>query len=175
MLQSYPVSDNAIIDDEAIINIEWLKNVVIGIRNIRGEMNIPPAKMLTVYLRNGSKEDKCRLDENRIFLMKLTHLEEITWISPGEIAPVSLTALVGAMEILVPMAGLIDKETETIRLGKELEKIQKEAKNIKGKLSNESFVKKAPPEIVAKERDRLDELETTSAKLIQQKENIVNL
>ncbi|MBT3565932.1 MAG: hypothetical protein HN492_00450, partial [Porticoccus sp.] len=74
-----------------------------------------------------------------------------------------------------PMTGLIDKEAETIRLGKELEKIQKEAKNIKGKLSNESFVEKAPPEIVAKERGRLDELEATSAKLVQQKENIANL
>jgi valyl-tRNA synthetase len=82
---------------------------------------------------------------------------------------------VGAMEILVPMTGLIDKAAETIRLGKELEKIQKEAKNIKGKLNNESFVEKAPPAIVAKERDRLDELEATSAKLVQQKENIANL
>jgi valyl-tRNA synthetase len=175
MLQSYPVSDNTLIDDEAIMNIEWLKNAVIGIRNIRGEMNISPAKMLTVYLRNGSKEDKCRLDENRPFLMKLTRLETITWLSPGEIVPASVTALVGAMEILVPMTGLIDKAAETIRLGKELEKIQKEAKNIKGKLNNESFVEKAPPAIVAKERDRLDELEATSAKLVQQKENIANL
>ena len=58
MLQSYPTENTKLIDKEATVNIEWLKKAVIGIRNIRGEMNISPAKLLTVYLRNGSSEDK---------------------------------------------------------------------------------------------------------------------
>jgi valyl-tRNA synthetase len=175
MLQPYPIPDNTLIDNEALSNIEWLKSVVIGIRNIRGEMNISPAKMLTVYLRNGSQEDRSRLDESKTFLMKLGHLEKIIWLSSNEDVPTSATALMGEMEILVPMAGLIDKEAEITRLNKELDKIQKEVTRIKGKLSNPLFASKAPSEIVEKEKARLDELEAASVKITQQRTDFDNL
>jgi valyl-tRNA synthetase len=138
-------------------------------------MNISPAKMLTVYLRNGSQEDRSRLDESKTFLMKLGHLEKIIWLSSNEDVPTSATALMGEMEILVPMAGLIDKEAEITRLNKELDKIQKEVTRIKGKLSNPLFASKAPSEIVEKEKARLDELEAASVKITQQRTDFDNL
>jgi len=175
MLQPYPIPDNTLIDNEALSNIEWLKSVVMGIRNIRGEMNISPAKMLTVYLRNGSQEDRSRLDESKTFLMKLGHLEKIIWLSSNEEVPTSATALMGEMEILVPMAGLIDKEAEITRLNKELDKIQKEVARIKGKLSNPLFASKAPYEIVEKEKVRLVELEAAFIKITQQRADFDHL
>jgi len=175
MLQPYPLADKSLIDKEATINVEWLKNAVVGIRNIRGEMNISPAKMLTIYLRNGTKEDKRRLDENKAYLVKLGHLEEIIWLSPNEEAPTSITALMGEMEILVPMAGLIDKKEEIKRLDKELEKVNKEQLRIKNKLENESFTSKAPQDIVKAEEERLSEVEKIHTKILKQKEKIMGI
>ncbi|MEH6469144.1 MAG: valine--tRNA ligase, partial [Porticoccus sp.] len=175
MLQPYPEADQNLIDESATADIEWLKSVIIGIRNIRGEMNISPAKPLPVYLTNGSDEDQTRLNANRQFLAKLAHLETITWLNQGEEAPMSATALVGDMEILVPMAGLIDKDAELARLNKEVEKIQKEYQQVQGKLNNEKFVSKAPEEVVAKERTKMNDLETTLKKLAQQQQSIRQL
>ncbi|PCJ91717.1 MAG: valine--tRNA ligase [Porticoccaceae bacterium] len=175
MLQPYPEADQNLIDNEAISDIEWLKSVIVGIRNIRGEINIPPGKMLPVYFNNGSKEDQRRLDANHQFLAKLAHLESITWLKPEEEAPMSATALVGDMEILVPMAGLIDKEAEITRLNKEVTKLQKELERVQGKLSNEKFVSKAPEEVVAKEKGRMTDIEAALERLNQQQESISQL
>lgn len=175
MLQPYPEADQNRVDNEATSDIEWLKSVIVGIRNIRGEMNISPGKLLPVYFSNGSEEDLRRLNANRQFLAKLAHLETTTWLKPGEKAPMSATALVGNMEILVPMAGLIDKDAEITRLNKETEKLQKEVERVQGKLNNEKFVSKAPAEVVAKEKTRLTEMENTLEKLDQQKKTISEL
>jgi len=175
MLQSYPEADASKVDEQATSDIEWLKNVITGIRNIRGEMNISPAKMLSVFFNNGSPQDKQRLEDNEQFLSKLAKLESVTWLDQGEEAPMSATALVGDMEILVPMAGLIDKDAELARLNKEIDKLQKELGKLQGKLSNEKFVSKAPEEVVAKEKARLTDMETTIAKLEQQQQAILCL
>jgi len=175
MLQPYPEADASKVDEQATNDIEWLKNVIIGIRNIRGEMNISPGKMLPVYFNNGSPQDKQRLENNQQFLSKLAKLDSVTWLNQGEEAPMSATALVGDMEILVPMAGLIDKDAELSRLNKEAEKLQKELMKVKGKLNNEKFVSNAPEEVVAKEKSRLEEMETTLNKLNQQQQTITEL
>ena len=175
MLQPYPIEDKKLIDNEATDNIEWLKKAVIVIRNIRGEMNISPAKLLTVYLRNGSSEDKCRLNENEAYLLKMGHLDEIIWLDCNEDVPASITVLIGEMEILVPMAGLIDKDEEIKRLDKELAKIKDELLRTKGKLANKSFTSKAPQKIVDIEKNRLNELEKAHIKILQQKEKIISI
>jgi valyl-tRNA synthetase len=175
MLQSYPTEDKKLIDNEATVNIEWLKKAVVGIRNIRGEMNISPAKLLTVYLKNGSSEDKYRLSENRAYLTKMAHLDKVIWLDCSEEAPASITALIGEMEIFVPMAGLIDKDEEVKRLDKELTKIKDDLLRIKGKLANKSFTSKAPKKVVDIEKNRLNELEKNYTKIIQQKEKIISI
>ena len=112
MLQPYPQAGDKGVDSAANADIEWLKGVIVGIRNIRGEMNIPPGKDLSVLLRNGDQRDRKRLDENAQFLTKLAKLEDITWLPDGADSPMAATSLVGELEILVPMAGLIDTDVE---------------------------------------------------------------
>ena len=175
MLMEYPEANEAKKDPQAEADIEWLKGVIEGVRNIRGEMNIAPSKPLEVLFRNGTAQDQARLDANLAFLQKLAKLETITWLNPGDDAPMSATALVGDMEVLVPMAGLIDKSAELARLQKEIDKATKDLERIEGKLSNESFVAKAPAAVVDKERAKCDDLRLTVSKLEEQKASIESL
>jgi len=172
MLEPYPQGDASRIDETAIADIEWVKGVILGVRNIRGEMNIPPSKLLPVYFKNGSEVDLRRLNQNREFLSAMARLESITWLAADEEAPASAAQLVGGLEIHVPMAGLIDKAAELARLAKEIERLTKEVARVSGKLSNASFVDKAPAEVVAKEKEKLAENELALGKLQQQVEKI---
>ncbi|MBN3563935.1 valine--tRNA ligase [Aliamphritea spongicola] len=168
MLQPFPQGDDAKLDAEAEANIEWLKGVITGIRNIRGEMGISPGKDLDVLFNNGSEADKTRLEANQTFLSKLAALSSITWLNPGDEAPMSAVQLVGDMQVLVPMAGLIDKDAELARLKKEMDKLQKEAGRLEGKLNNEKFVANAPEAVVAKEREKLGEFKASLTQLTEQ-------
>jgi valyl-tRNA synthetase len=172
MLEPYPQGEDKGVDSVANADIEWLKGVIVGIRNIRGEMNIPPGKQLSVLLRNGDQRDRKRLDNNAQFLKKLAKLEDINWLPQGEESPMAATSLVGEMEILVPMAGLIDPEAELQRLTREIEKLEKDIARIEGKLGNASFVDKAPSAVVAKEREKLDAQKQSLATLQLQEQHI---
>ena len=172
MTQAYPVADAALADDQALTDVEWLKDFIVGIRNIRGEMDISPNKPLDVLLKNTDSEDQRRLSDNEAFLKALAKLESVTVLGADDQAPASATALVGEMEILIPMAGLIDKDAELARIAKTLEKVEKDLARTAGKLSNEKFVGKAPEAVIAKERAKLAEMEQTVAKLQEQKATI---
>ncbi len=175
MLQAFPQPQAEKIDSAAVADIEWVKQVILAIRNVRGEMNIAPKKSLPVFFKNSDAEDHRRLDENRQFLTRLANLDTITWLAAGDAAPASATALAGNMEILVPMAGLIDKDAELARLDKEISKLQKNLQQIQSKLNNERFVANAPADVVAKERARAEEMETVLAKIDDQKKRIAEL
>ena len=172
MVASYPEADETKIDQQALTDVEWLKAVIVGIRGIRGEMNVSPSKALSVYLSNGSDNDLRCLKSNEQFLCKLASLEKITWLDKGEEAPLSATTLVGDMEVHIPLAGLIDKDAELARLDKEIAKLDKNIQGIQGKLNNAKFVENAPPEVVQKEKDRLVENQNAHAKLNEQKQKI---
>jgi valyl-tRNA synthetase len=169
------VANEERIDPAAEDDIEWLKELMLGTRNIRGEMNIGPGKPLPIYLKNVSAEDQRRLTENEALLKKLARLESITVLQAGEEAPLSATALVGEMEVLVPMAGLIDKGAELARLDKEILRLQGEVQRVGGKLSNAGFVDKAPAEVIEKERAKLAEAEQALGKLAEQHARIASL
>ena len=175
MQAPYPIADDNKIDAQAMADIEWVKGVIVAVRNIRGEMNIAPSKQLPVYVKNGNDNDKRCLDSNSQFLKKLASLESVEWLNLEDEAPLSATALVGELEILVPMAGLIDKDAELARLQKESDKLEKELARLKGKLNNPKFVDKAPAEVVQKEKDKLTDAEAALAKLMEQKEKIAVL
>jgi len=175
MLQAYPQVDPSQIDSGAEADISWLKDVIIGIRNIRGEMNISPAKSIPVLIRNGSEQDRSRLDSNKPFLQTLAKLESVQWLQDTDSAPMSATALVGDMEILVPMAGLIDKEAELSRLGKEIDKISKDLARITSKLGNATFIDKAPPAVIDKEREKQSVQQGALDRLNEQLNTITSL
>jgi valyl-tRNA synthetase len=175
MLQSYPEYKEADFDQSSIDEVEWIKNFIVGIRQIRSGMDIKPGKPLPVLLQNGSTQDKVLFETHESYLMKLAKLESITWLNAGDDAPESATSLVGEMKLLIPMAGLIDKDVELKRLDKEIEKLTKLSKQLEGKLSNPGFTDKAPEAVVQKERGKLAELETALKNLQQQKEKIEKL
>ncbi len=175
MLARYPQPDEAKVDHAAIADVEWLQAVIVGIRAIRGEMNIAPARQLDVFFCRGNSEDKRRLDENMQFLSKLAQLGSIKWLDNADQAPLSATSLVGHLEIHVPLAGFIDKDAEIARLEKELAKLANETSRLKGKLSNEKFVNNAPTDVVEKERNKLADSESALQKLSEQKEKILAL
>jgi valyl-tRNA synthetase len=175
MLQPWPVANESRIDTAAEDDIEWLKGLMLGVRNIRGEMNIGPGKPLALFLKNTGSQDQRRLQENDALLKKLAKLESITVLDDGQEAPLSATALVGEMEVLVPMAGLIDKDAELARLDKEIQRLNGEVARVGGKLSNAAFVDKAPPAVIDKERAKLAEAEQALTKLAEQHARIASL
>ncbi len=175
MTQPYPQADESRHDPEAEAEIEWLKRFILGVRRIRGEMDIAPGKALPVLLQNHSADDRRRVDSNRDSLDTLARLESVDWLEPGTEAPESAIALVGEMKILVPMAGLIDVEAERARLAKERDKRAKELERIHAKLGNAGFVEKAPQAVVEKERDKARELESALAKLDEQFQRLERL
>jgi valyl-tRNA synthetase len=166
MSQAYPVSDSSKIDEIAVADMEWLMEFISGIRSIRSQMNIPPKKQLPVLLKDSDDADQDRLQANQTFLSRLANLESIDLLS-GD-APASATALVGKMEILIPLEGLIDKDAEIARLSKEMTKLDKVIKQSSGKLSNENYVAKAPADVVEKEKAKLAELQQSYLQLEQQ-------
>ncbi len=168
MLQPYPIADKTAYDADAIAEINWVMNVILEIRRIRGEMNIAPGKPLPILLQKGNDTDRQKIANNRIYLQRLGRLDAITWLNAEDIAPESAIALVGDMTILIPMAGLIDKIAELARLDKEIQKINNELPRVEGKLSNPAFVDKAPAEIIDKEKSRLLDLRSILNNLEQQ-------
>ncbi|MCC5452726.1 valine--tRNA ligase [Rheinheimera sp. UJ51] len=171
MLAAYPEYQVDLVDETAQADLEWLKAVITAIRNVRGEMNISPNKPLTVLLRNISPEEQRRIDQNRNFLLVMAKLESLELLAPEQKAPASAAQLIGNMDLLIPMAGLIDKEAELGRIAKQLEKTEQELSRVAGKLNNEGFVAKAPEAVLAKERAKQAELEQAVAKLkLQQAE-----
>ncbi|KIZ49011.1 valyl-tRNA synthetase [Pseudomonas oryzihabitans] len=175
MLQPWPVANEARIDAAAEGDIEWVKALMLGVRQIRGEMKISMAKRIDIIVANASAEDQRRLADFEPLLNKLAKLESVRVLAAGEEAPMSATTLVGEMEVLVPMAGLIDKDAELARLDKEIGRLEGEVKRVGGKLSNEGFVAKAPAEVLEKERAKLAEAEQALAKLVDQRQRIATL
>lgn len=175
MLQAYPEKDRSVIDSSVDAEIEWVKGVIVAIRNIRGEMNISPAKAIPVILNKGSKTDLSYLQSNTQFLNKLAKLESISWLDNQQDAPLASTQLVGDMEVLVPMAGLIDLEAEIERLDKEIGKLETEIQKLSGKLGNEKFVANAPTDVVNKEKEKLAKAESSLEQLKEQLVKIQNL
>jgi len=172
MQAPWPVADDSKHDTEATAAIEWLKAVMLAVRNIRGEMNIPPGKALPLLLQHGNETDRHYLVINETGLKKLAKIDSITWLDANIEAPASATQIVGELEIRVPMSDLIDKNAEINRLGKEIEKLDKQITQLDSKLSNAGFTSKAPADVVEKERQRLAELQQTRDKLVEQREKI---
>ncbi|WP_090202559.1 valine--tRNA ligase [Ectothiorhodospira magna] len=174
MHRPYPVVDDALKDASAEQEIEWVKTFILGMRRIRAEMDISPGKPLPVLLDNWKPEDQARFAANQGFIRFLAKPESVQWLEGTE-APESAMTLVGEMRLLIPLAGLIDKDAEIARLEKEIAKVQKNLTLCEGKLANAGFVERAPAEVVAKERERVAEMGTTLRELEAQLEKIRRL
>ncbi len=175
MLQVLPQYDAANFNQEALDDIEWVKAFITSIRNLRAEYDINPGKPLEVMLKAANEQDAARIEANKPVLVSLAKLESIRVLADGEATPACATALVGKSELMIPMAGLIDKDAELDRLAKEIAKTQGEIARIEGKLGNEGFVAKAPEAVITKEREKLAGYQEALVKLEQQKATIAAL
>lgn len=175
MLQAFPEFDASLVDEQALNDLEWIKEVIVAVRNIRAEMNIALGKPLEVILRGADDNAKRRVSDNIGFLKAMGRLADIRPLAEGEEAPLSVNKLVNGAELLIPMAGFIDKDAELARLDKELEKVEKDISTLDSKLSNDGFVSRAPEAVVAKERERLATCLNAKEKLIAQKVSIASL
>jgi valyl-tRNA synthetase len=175
MLQPYPQFNETKVDLNAETEIAWVKEVILGIRRIRSEMNISPAKQLSILIQNGSESDLQKLQNNQSFISTLSRLQTIELLDSNATPPESAITLVGEMKILIPLAGLIDKEAELKRLNKEIDKVRKEHDKLSSKLENPNFIEKAPVELVEKEKQRVAELQAALTKLETQAVKIAGL
>ena len=172
MMQSFPQFDASLCDDKAIADLEWVKQFIVVIRNIRGEMDIAPSKPLPVLLKNVNSEDQRRLAENQQFLSSLAKLASIEILADNDNGPASATAVVGDLSVLIPMAGLIDKDAELARLAKAVDKLKQDIARTQGKLNNEKFVAKAPAAVIDKEKAKLADAQSSVEKLVEQQVQI---
>ncbi|MDA9030416.1 valine--tRNA ligase [Candidatus Pseudothioglobus singularis] len=166
--QPFPEPNKDLLNTEAEAEIDWLKEFILGIRKIRGEMNISPGKPLSCFVKSYSSKDQSFIDNNKVILFALAKLDTVDLLSQDEEEPESAIALVGEMKILIPLAGIIDKGAERDRLNKEIEKLSKLRSQFATKLNNEKFINGAPEAVVNNEKDKLASTENVLKDLNQQ-------
>ena len=174
MLQPYPVA-TASPDLEAVEDIEWVKRFILGIRQIRGEMDISPGKALPVLLQHASADDERRVTAHALLLQRVGRAESVKTLADNEQPPPAATALLGDLRLLVPMQGLIDVDAERARLDKQTARAREDLERARGKLGNEKFVNNAPPAVVQQERERVLEFEKVLTQLQEQLEKLEEL
>jgi len=172
MTQPYPESDPDKIDELAEIEIEWVMAFILGVRKIRGEMDISPGKRVPVLIADASADDLAKLAANRSFLDVVGKIESIDVLDQGKEQPEAAITMLGNMKLLIPMAGLIDKGAELARLGKQALQIEAEIQRVSKKLGNSGFVEKAPAVVVQKEQQKLDDYRVQKSGIEQQIEKI---
>jgi valyl-tRNA synthetase len=175
MFRPYPEPNDDAADAAAIADIEWVKQFILGIRQIRGEMDISPGKTLPVLLQHAGSADERRATEHAQLLQRVGRVESIFILKEGEQPPAAATALLGDMRLLVPMKGLIDVDAERARLDKQMERTKAELSKANGKLGNEKFVNNAPAAVVTQERERVVEFEKTIVQLTEQLQKLDEL
>ncbi len=175
MRAKYPTAAGIQWDSQAGPEMRWVMDFILGVRQIKGEMNIPLSRKLGVLLQNADLEDMEYLGRNVHYLSRLAGIEPPRVMAPSETAPISAVALLGGLEILVPMAGLIDPAAELDRLAKRRRKAEADLQRLEAKLTNGQFARNAPPDILAKDQQRIAELRTEIGQLSAQTARVTQL
>ncbi|RAP34441.1 valine--tRNA ligase [Legionella quinlivanii] len=175
MLCPYPKVIEEFINEDLEKEVIWLKEVIQSLRTIRSEMAISPAKLIPLQVKNASPAVRELLKKYHAILIALCKLTHVHFIEANEPVPPSASAIVGEAEFLIPMAGLIDKQAELLRLDRELSKLNKDISLAEGKLNNPKFTDKAPADIIAKEKEKLSQALLTKEKLLSHKKTVEDL
>jgi valyl-tRNA synthetase len=159
----------------AAAEMELVMDVIKGIRNIRGEMEVAPSKQIAAVLDCKSQESVELLKKNEVYVRSLARLSEVT-IGQGVERPAEASLQVaGDVEIVVPLRGLVNVEEEEKRLNKEIAKIEKDIEFLSKKLENPSFIERAPADVVEKEREKIGEFANKKRLLEENLEKIQRL
>ena len=175
MLESYPVPRPELDDPEAVEHMTWVRDLVLAIRRVRGELDLAPGRQVPVVLTGPSDTERDRLAGGSAYVRALARVATIDVLEAGSPTPKAATALLGGLEVLVPLEGLIDKDAEIERLERQLDKLGKNLDRAHAKLANPSFLDRAPAEVVEKERRRAAELDASIGKLEAQLETLRSL
>ena len=179
MTAAFPTADDSLISLQTEHDMTWLQALIGAIRNIRGEMKLGNAVRLPVLLDNISDEETARLSRIENQFKSLAKVDTLTIVNAGDGSdkelPLSSSSMVGQLKVLVPMKGLIDPTAELNRLAKAQEKLTKQAESLRSKLSNESFVSKAPANVVESEKAKLAEMDSQLAEMHKQIEQLRSL
>ena len=172
MLAPWPQASAFALDAAAEQDLGWLMRVVLGVRQIRGEMDISPARKLPLLLHNATTIDRELVQRHQATLMRLAGIEAPQVLPTESKLPPAAVAIVGNLTLLVPMAGLIDPAAERARLDKRMRKTREEIARAQAKLANDNFVRSAPEAVVVQERERLADFERTLAGLARQLDQV---
>jgi valyl-tRNA synthetase len=175
MTSIYPAATDYAADAAAEREVAWMKQFILAVRQIRGEMDIAPSRKIPLLLQNASAGDRELAARLHGYLSRLAGLESVAVLDAGASTPVSATALLGELTLLVPMEGLIDPKAEVERLSKRIAKNQADIGKLEAKLGNENFVRNAPPDVVAADRARAAELLSQNLSLAKQLERVRKL
>ena len=165
MLEPYPAPKPGLDDPEAVEHMTWVKDLVLAIRRIRGELDLAPGRLVPVLLVGLSDLERDRLTAGAAYVRALARAATIDVVEAGDPTPQAATAILGGLEVLVPLEGLVDKEAEIERLARQIDKLGKQRDRSRAKLANPSFRDRAPAAVVEKERRRDAELASSVARL----------
>ncbi len=159
-IQEFPKYYGILVDENAEKNVEFLQNIITAIRNIRGEMNLPPSKLINVMLKTNMINS-----EHVSYIKSLVKIDKLTVDANIEKPKTSASAVVKDCDIFVPLEGLIDLKIERTRIEKEITRISGSLEGVKKKLSNEEFVAKAPAEVIDREKTKMSDWKKSLEKL----------
>jgi len=165
MVTEFPVVEDRWIDQKTEDDMAYVQDVINAVRNIRGENNIAPSKEIRVQVRHASETSATILNLYEKYLNKLGRVSAIERLTTPANPKLASSAVVAGSEIFVPLAGLIDLDAERGRLEKEIARLQQVIEATGRKLSNPSFVERAPKDVVDKEREKLTSFQATIEKL----------
>jgi valyl-tRNA synthetase len=172
MTSPFPIADNKWIDKETEADGLFMQNLVNAIRTIRGELEVPPSKEINLILNFHDLEKEQHLQKYESYLKRLTRTKEVSLLSDSQKPKYSASAVVDNVEIFIPLEGLINLEAERERIQKEIDRVRGLFESTEKKLSNQSFVSKAPSEVVEHERHKLESFRITLQKLEKNLESI---
>ncbi len=165
IVSEWPVPDKKYLNDTAELNLLLIQQIIGAIRNIRGEMNVPPQKQAHVLISSSSEEQLQLIRSNQIYITTLARLAGLELGKNLAKPRFAASAVVADVEIFMPLEGLIDFEVEKKRLSKEITRLEQQIQAIRKKLDNQDFIAKAPTEVIDREKQKINDFQTSLVKL----------
>jgi len=154
MIEAIPSTKDFASDAKAEAELDWIKEFVSSIRQIRGEMRLNPSQVLPVKVSNAQADDRARIEKFKVHLISLAKLESIEFVENADAISGTATSLMGKMRLLIPLVGIINLEDERNRLKKQRNQAEENLEKCRKKLENAQFLKNAPEDVVTKEHKK---------------------
>ena len=172
MLCAYPQIEPHLVHPTAESEFEWIKSMIQAVRTLRSEIGISPAKPVPIILCHLDADLKHKVKQHQKILQTLGKISQIEVETERDKQAAYASTLVGTLEILIPISGLIDKEAELARLDKELAKLNKDIEYGQSKLNSREFMEKAPSDLITSVKDKLEQTRNAIEKLRLHRDNI---